>query len=263
MRENTVILHGQVYGVPKIFINEDNEFVKARFFIKTIRRFGSNKGMGDNFMRFDFPMIVSYEKDIIKKIKELGEGDMVDIKGVTTTYNVVKKRRCPDCENIEKDNGVLNCITPLYVCKREEGLDEQQGFELLKERNEISNNAYIMGTVISDVNFYEDDKMAYSQYQMIVGRKYHIKTDLSDRRVDFPFIKSYGDNGRNDNKMLRKGSHIFISASVSTREFSRQYCCSKCNKIYEKKDTALEFTPYSIEYLDDKTDEYEEQEELL
>lgn len=266
MKENNVWLHGQVYGTPKVFINADKVPVKARFALRIIRRLKSLNGMKEESVRLDHAVIITEDPDLLKYCEEnIREGDMVDIKGVFTTRNKKKKCICPDCGKENVMLGIENFITPLYICVREKGLSEVKGFELLKERNEISNNLFAIGTVVSDIDYYEDETQRYSQYCIKLGRKFWIKTDPADLKVDFPHVKSYGILGVRDKEYLQAGSHVFIAGSLSTRSYKRRKDCDYCGNNFDFNDSTMEIHSYSVEYLDEKidSDELDAEEEYL
>lgn len=262
MKENSVWLHGQVYGNPKVIINAEKMPVKARIVLRVVRRLRSLNGMAEADIRFDYPIIITEDPEIIRYCEQnVREGDMLDVKGVFTTRKRRKKRICPCCGKENIMLGVENCITPVYVSVREKGLSEIDGFSLLKERNEVSNNLYAIGTVVSDVEYYEDEKQRYSQYCIMLGRKYWIKTDPADLRVDFPHVKSYGILGIRDKEYLESGAHVFIAGSVSTRNYKRHTYCEHCREEFEFDDSTMEIHSYSVEYLDEKvTDDTEDPE---
>lgn len=254
MKENSVWLHGQVHGNPKVIINAETKMpVKARIVLRVIRRMKSLNGMSEDTIRLDHAVIITEDVELIRYCeKNVREGDMLDVKGVFTTRNRKKKRICPHCSKENIMRGIENFITPIYLCVREKGLSEMQGFNLLKERNEISNNLYVLGTVVSDVEYYEDEKQRYAQYCIKLGRKFWIKTDPADLREDHPHVKSYGILGIRDKEYLKQGSHIFINGSVSTRSYKRHKDCDHCGEDFEFDDSTMEINSYSNEYVDEK-----------
>lgn len=259
MKENAVWLHGQVHGTPKIFVNSEKQPVKARFTLRIIRRLKSLNGMEEGEVRLDHATIITEDAEQIRYCENnIREGDMVDVKGVFTTHNILKTHICPCCERKNEMNGVINFITPLHIGVREKGLSEIDGFNLLKERNEISNNLYVLGTVKSNVDYYEDDKQRYAQYCIELGRKFWIKTDPADLRKDYPYVKSYGILGMRDKEFLQYGSHVFIAGSLSTRKYKRRRICEHCNSEFEFDDSTMEINSYSVEYLDEKIDTEED-----
>lgn len=259
MKENTVWLHGQVYGTPKIIVNSERLPIKVRLVLKVMRRFGTLSGMEEDNIRIDHIIIATDEPSIIKYCEDnVREGDMVDIKGVYTTRYKKKKRICPHCNAANIMLGVENVITPQYICVREKGLTDMKAFELLRERNEISNYVLVLGTIISNIDYYEDEKQRYSQYCIKLGRKYWIKSDPDELRDDFPHVKSYGIQGERDRDNLSLKDNVLINGSLSARTFKRHKDCDVCGSDFEFEDSTMEIHSYSVEYLN-RHDEEESQ----
>lgn len=262
MRENSVWLHGQVYGQPKVFLNKEKEPVKARFTMRVIRRAKTLNGMPNDDIRLDYIVISTSDLAHIEYCRQnIREGDMVDVCGVYTTHNVTKIFQCPHCETNNVMPGVLSYITPLYLCAREQSLSELDGVALLKERNEISNNIFVIGTLMSDVAYYEDDSQKYSQYCIEIGRKFWIKTDPADLKKDYPYVKSYGILGKRDKEYLKKYDHVHIRGSLATRSFDRKRICEHCGEEFTFRDSTMEIHSYSVDYLDEKIRDFSDDDE--
>ena len=259
MRENTIYLHGQVYGTPIIIINENNEIVKGKFAIRTVRRLKMNDDYGDNNFKYDIQAVSTADTKLINTIKNMKENDIVDVKGVISTRNGKKKSVCTYCHETNKVDSMTTYVTPIFLCIRERNLSEEEGMLLIKERNEISNTAYILATVVNDVNYYESKAVTYAEYPILIGRKYWIKTDPADLKVDFPYVRSFNGLAKKDKKCIKKGSHVFINGSLQTRSFKRHTCCETCGKEYEWDSSVMEIIPYSTEYLE-KVLNYEDAE---
>ena len=93
------------------------------------------------------------------------------------------------------------------------------------------------------------DTIRSCQYQMAIGRNVRIEEDPEDKRADFPWIKSFGDQAKQDFKALRTSSGIYIRGSISTRTFKRHVVCQHCGREYDVQAMASEIVPYSVEYL--------------
>lgn len=255
MRENLVFLHGQVIVKPRIYATDEGELTKATFAVKVLRRpFIDAKGQMDSKLYFDCPIILTLSQEIIKKAAELRMNDMVDIRGVLTTREVVKSTICA-CGHKNSNPGNTVYITPIYLCRREQEIPPEEGLRLLKERNEISNLIICIGTLCRDPDFFERDdqgkKRRNIQYQLAVNRKYHIREDSSNVRTDYPWVKCFGAQAAQDRDCLHTGSSIYINGALQTREIMRTTTCESCGAAYEWKDTATEIIPYSVEYLAD------------
>lgn len=250
MKENFVLLHGQVQISPKIYMNRDKVYTKAVFAVKTLRRPYHNGEQVASRLFFDCPVIFSKNADMITQISELSKGDMVDIRGVLTTQEVTKSTICSNCAHKNSAPGNMVYVTPLYVCKREPGAGEDRGLQLLKERCEISNIVMVIGTLCRDPETYINEFNRTSvQYQIAVNRKYRIREDAPEVRTDYPWVKTYSSTAFLDSQYIKTGSSIYINGCLQTRDIQRKTVCENCGTEYVWLDTAMEIIPYSIEYL--------------
>lgn len=252
-RENTVFLHGQICQPPKVAYNKEGEYVRATFPLKIIRRPYRN-GEGQivtGKLNIDVPIILTMDHKLIEIVRELRQGDMVDVKGVLTTREVNKKTICP-CGHQNSVMGNFAFITPIYICRREPELSETAGFDLLKDRSEISNLVMIIGTLCRDPIFYEHaDKRGacMTQYQIASNRRYHIKDGHEDERTDYPWIKTVNHQAKDDMEHLKMGSTVYINGALQTRQIERKTVCEECGQEYTWEETVSEIFPYSVEYL--------------
>lgn len=254
-RENFVLLHGQIQTKPKIYQTTEGSLARAILAVKVLRRpylNGNGEVIGGK-LHIDCPIIMSGNEDLIRKISCMQQGDMVDIRGVLTTREVLKSTICKKCGTKNSVQGNSVYITPIYICRREEKLDSMAGFELLKERNEISNVVILIGNLCRPPQFYRDDNIRYAscQYQIATNRKYHIRDNgAADVRTDYPWIKTFGEQATKDATHLQEGATIYINGGLQTREVARTTICANCGEEYIWKDTASEVVPYSVEYLE-------------
>lgn len=251
-RENCVLLHGQVYERPRVYLNANGEAKRATFAVKVLRRpFLTGEGqIAAGKLYIDYPIVLTSDAELIKVSSTLRKGDMVDVRGVLTTREVTKKSTCPNGhENTSLGNFVF--ITPIYICRREPELNEEQGMELLRARAEISNVVMIIGTLCRDPVFYEyeDKRACMTQYQIAANRRYHIRDGHDEERTDYPWVKTINRQARDDNEHLRLNSTVFINGAVQTREIEREIICEECGEPYSIKEGVAELFPYSVEYL--------------
>ena len=251
-KENTVMLHGQVCTIPKIYYNNDGELIKAMYAVKILRRPMSGGKNSISKLYLDCPVVMTRKPEMIRLSSELQINDMVDIRAVLSTREVIKSTVCPKCGAKNSIKGVTTYLTPLYICKRESGITPEEGLELLKARSEVSNMIMVIGTLCRDPVIYTDPKgRSFAQYQLAVNRRYHILEDPVDKKTDYPWVKTAGDQAFKDSQALHMGSHIYINGAIQTRKVSRSTTCESCGAEYPWDDAALEIVPYSIEYLSD------------
>ena len=262
-RENCVLLHGQIFERPRVYVDASGEAKRATFAVKVLRRpFMTGEGQVQaGKLYIDYPIILTSDAEMIKTVSTFRKGDMVDVRGVLTTREVKKKSTCPNGhDNTMLGNFVFT--TPLYLCRREPELNEEKGMELLRARSEISNVVMIIGTLCRDpiLYEYEDGKGGcMTQYQIASNRRYHIRDGHETERTDYPWIKTINKQARDDYAHLKTNSTVFINGAFQTREIERQVVCETCGETYSFKESVAELFPYSVEYLmncifDEKTE---------
>ncbi len=249
-RQNYVTLHGQVMSDPVIYTDEGVP-VRALFYLTIMERPNYNPDGSKSSQRYDCPIVISLNRDIIEKIAKLKKYDMVDVTGVLCTIRTNKKNFCKACgkENQFEGQGVY--VNPIYVCKREsDNMDTRKGRELLRERAEISNTVYLIGNLCNDPEYYEESgRIANCSYSLAVNRKIRIAEDPDSMTTDFPWIKTFGSMAVEDHKRLQKGSCVYIHGMLRTRRPERTFTCQHCGETYVELDNVVDIVPYSVEYL--------------
>lgn len=249
-KENFVYLHGQIQTMPKIYTNNDGDLIKAMFALKVLRRPLNGGQSMANKLYLDCPIILTRNTDLIKQACDFAQNDMVDIRGVISTKEVVKATICPHCGVKNCIKGTSTYITPIYMCKRESGITPEEGLKYLKERCEISNMTMIIGTLCREPEIYTDEKKrSFAQFQLAVNRRYRIKEDSAETKTDYPWVKTFGEQALKDAYALHTGSSVYLNGALQTREITRETICEQCGNSYEWNDVATEIIPYSTEYL--------------
>ena len=249
-KENMVLLHGQVQIPPKIYVNKNKELTKAVYALKTIRRPYFNGKLVASKLYFDCPVIYTKNLQMIELSSTLALGDMVDIRGVICTQDVIKTTICGECSHKNSSQGNMVYIAPIYICRREHELTPDAGLELLKERCEVSNVVMTIGTLCRDPEFYvSEQKKTSAQYQLAVNRRYRIIEDPPDKKTDYPWVKTFGPQALKDAECLQTSSVVYINGSLQTRDVVRTTVCEKCGAQYTWNEAAMEIVPFSTEYL--------------
>ena len=249
-KENVVFLHGQVQIPPKIYVNKEKILTKAIYAIKTLRRTYFNGQQVADKLFFDCPVIYTKNTEMIEMSSTLAQGDMVDIRGVLCTQEVIKSTICSECAHKNSSQGNMVYIAPIYICRREPEISPEQGLEFLKKRSEISNVVMVIGTLCRDPGFYLNEKeQSSAQYQLAVNRRYRIKEDPPEVRTDYPWVKTHGPQALKDAESLQTGSVVYINGSLQTRDVVRTTTCEKCGAQYTWNESAMEIVPFSTEYL--------------
>jgi hypothetical protein len=256
--------HNQVREVgyllkdPKI-INEGKEgSEKILFQIRTVRR------NVDNYHGKKFEDVIIYYDgtEFMEKLKKLKRFDLIDVKGVFNVLTVNKKSLCPFCgtQNV-KYRGSSTFIYPIAINKLnsvltsyEQDADLPEAI-LEKHYTEISNQALIIGTIVSDPEMIGTEKRPCCRYRLGVDRKYYIKTQ-DDITADYPWVYSYGQQAEWDYRHLQQGSVILVDGFIHNRQVNAKIQCEHCGSEYTYPDVTTEFIPYSLEYLSNyRTDE--------
>ena len=250
-RDNEVWLHGQIRDLPRIYINENGDPFRAYLFVRVLRRSMSIPGK-EQTIQLDCPIIRTENPAILKQIIGSQSGDMLDIKGVLSSKDVIKSSICPECGQKNKITGSIVYITPIYICRRERALSDVDGFKLLKERNEISNTATIIGTLCKDPEFRTDQKKRfYAQYKIAINRRYRIKEDSENEKVDYVYVKTYGTAARIAAKRLHENSTVMLKAYLQTRDITRTSVCEHCGAEYDWSESVTELVPYYTGFISD------------
>jgi len=254
-RHNEVTLYGQVTQPPRLLYDSSDETNESRKLVRTMGTLAVLRGIRDfgavdKRIRLDIPVILSQNDKIMKMMKQWEVGDMILIKGTLATVNVQKTLTCSECYNVERMQGMLSFVNPIYIKAEERGLNAEEGNSDMRRNAEISNRITVIGKACIDPEVFVTDKgQIITNYQLDVPRKYRIKEDDESNRHDFPFVKSYGFVADNDSRAIRKSSMVFIDGAIQTREYLRKRICPFCGAEHEYRETATEIIPYSTEYL--------------
>lgn len=257
MRHNIAFLTGSVIKQPNVVTNEAGEDVMAIAFINVVRGFRS---VGDHrkLIKADRPTIMTKEPELIAKMKEWREGDIVEVKGTIATQKIRKTSNCSFCSARNQVDGVLVYINPIYTRVVEHFDEQEECMKFLADNREVSNQVYVMGTLTRDPKLILPKAgLVVTQYQMAINRKFRIRTDPEDVSADYPWVKSYGENARDDRDHLHQGSEVYIDGCLQARSVQRHKVCDACGQTYDWKDRAMEIVPYATEYLKNFYDDEE------
>lgn len=251
-KENFVYLYGQVISNPTVISTKNGDVSKGSFAIRVIRR----RNDYDTNVVAATPLVLTASSEMVEKIAGLRKGDMCEVRGVYTTLEVNKKHYCAHCGETIIRAGNVCVITPIYIAPRErlskienEFDRNEEAIRLLKERNEVSNVVKFLGTLCREVDYFEQGRQKSSTYQLAVKRAYRIKEDNPETRVDFPYIRTFGEQAEEDKNALMTNSLVYISGAINTRDIERNIECPKCGCTNVIKELVTEVLPYGVEYL--------------
>lgn len=255
-RQNIAFLYARVAKDPNIQINkETGEYQLGMVYLDVVR---GKREIDDkvNFVKHDKPMVVTRERDLIEDIATWKENNIVLVKGVLTTSKIAKPSYCTHCtdengsptKNITDGNFVY--VTPIFVQKIMDCDSKAEAIEEITKKREISNQIYILGTVLKDPKLITTKQgVQFTQYPIAINRKFIIRTDDPDIRTDWPIVKSYGEQARDDKTYLRYQAEVIIDGFLQARTVRRKRKCDCCGEIYTWQDKALELVPYDVEYV--------------
>ena len=157
---------------------------------------------------------------------------------------------CSHCNTPNRFAGILNYINPIHALTITHIADEQQALEFLHKNREISNECHIIGTVIREPKMLHPKAgLTVTQYPIAIGRHFFIKTDAPEIKTDYPWVKAYGENAKEDKAHLKAGSEILVDGCLQARNVTRKSVCSECGKEFEWRDRTMEIVPFATEYL--------------
>ena len=248
-RINDVRLYGMVVQPPTIYRDEKTqEYIKG---FCTLIVIGGYRSTGTKPEKYNYPRILSRDPEQIAEMAKWKEHDVIEIKGSLTTKNMTKSKVCVSCGEKIKQPGTVVYIHPIFSEVRTSCTSKRQAIEVLKQNAEISNSALLMGVVCREPKAYVNakNKSKLTTYQLAVKRKFRIKSDPPEVDTDFPWVKSYGEQGVKDIKTLRKGSVVLIDGKLQVREREVVANCPHCGAENTWKDYSMEIVPYAVEYM--------------
>lgn len=248
-RQNLVFLYGAVANKPLIYKKEDGDYIYGLAIINVVR---GVRDVGDHkrHMKCDNPYIMSRDPLILKEMESWEQYDMVEVKGMIAAKTIRKGSICTGCGEKNVAEGAFVYVEPIFAMRRGHCEDLDACMKELSKNREISNQAYVFGTLCKNPERMSPmSGLVLTQYQIALNRKYRIRSDPPEIRTDYPWVKSYGANAEEDATRLHVGSTVFVDGCLQARSVNRHAVCSKCGKKYDWKDRAMEIVPYETEYV--------------
>jgi hypothetical protein len=252
MYHNIASLYGQVLGKPVINRTPEKTDVDARFSVKILRRPYLNKdGVLKGNLHSSSPLIAVRDKGLIQKVARIKKGDMVSIRGVLSSADIKKSSTCV-CGNVKAVSGTLVYVNALNIRRCVKGVDQNRGFELLKENVIESNNVVMFGSLCRAPEIYEpvNGKATRAQYQIAVNRiaRNIDNIEVDSKHKDYIWVKNFGEQAAETMK-YENGDRVFIEGSIDTRTITRTTQCDKCGIEYEWDETVTDVIPYITEHF--------------
>ena len=253
-RFNNVLLTGYV-TMSEVHTNAQGESFALAYV--TVARPDRNVGDGKDHMKCDCPVVMTRDPELIRKMSEWKQYDIVQIKGVVACKRVTKVSFCPKCNNANRPEGVLVFVNPIHLMKfnpfdKKPGEEntQEECLQFLAQNREISNSFIASGTLCTDPKTkILKSGVFVSQYQIALRRSWRDPFAPPEERTDFPWIKSYGELAESDADYLQKGAEVIIDGCLQARRVQRHTICPNCGTKYDWVDNALEGVPFSTEYV--------------
>lgn len=245
-RHNLVFLLGYVTSI-QVVQNGDQQYALA--YVNVAR---GTRDVGDHkyHMRCDNPIVMSRNPAVVQEMATWEQYDIVEIKGPIAVKSINKGSYCTHCQEKNIVEGTLVYINPIFAKKRAHKESQDECLEFLSENREVSNQAFIFGTLCRDPKkISPKEGLTVTQYQIALNRKYRIREDAPEIKADFPWVKSYGSNAISDREHLHIGSQIFVDGCLQARKVNRHGVCQHCGEKYDWADKALEIVPFETEYI--------------
>lgn len=250
-RHNITILYGVILKDPIIQKDADGNALYGLCYINVVR---SLREVGDGLktVQTAHPPIMTREPAILAVMEQLKAHDMVLIKGSIASKSIKKSSFCKNeaCHTKVSVDGTLVYVNPIYMEKIKHCETNEEILNDLLAHREISNIVYVLGTLCRDPKkIRPSNGMIVTQYQIALNRKFRIRTDPPEIKADYPWVKSYGENAKEDKARLHTGSIVFIDGFLQARNVQRHAVCPVCNQKYDWIDNAMEIVPYETEYM--------------
>ena len=147
-------------------------------------------------------------------------------------------------------NGIFVYVNPIHLIKHKSYDNEEDAILDVMQNREMSNIVAIYGQVCSEPKlFITKNKTSITQYQLAIPRKYKIIEDDISRKIDWPWVKSYGEQAIEDKMRIKKGTELILDGFLQRRSVVRTSKCPSCGQFYQWDDSSMEIVPYAVEYI--------------
>ena len=249
-KENSVLLHGVALSDATIKVGNDQTPTRAMLYVRIVDRTRSDNGRDE--VQYTTAFIYSGNPKVIDKMSDIAAGDLVDVYGTLTTAKVPKKRKCPVCDSFNTAMGDVTYISPLYVCRRENGLTQEEIDAKLLERSEISNRVYAIGNICAGLEYNDQNGTGNPKlrYQLAIPRTIRVHDDTANDATDYPWVLANGYQALEGKDALRIGSVVYIKGHLRSKEQIKEIQCAHCGNVFTSPDFPLmRISPHFTEYL--------------
>ncbi len=247
MKFNKVSFYGIARQAPRIVKDEDTGEYKRGMFPLAVIKNTRYTGDKSSLLTKNVPVIMTKDPKKIQLMESIEEFDSVQVKGVIVTEPVMKNSFCSECGAKQQKQGVIVYIAPIFLDVVKKNGDVKTAADDLQDHMEISNEITVVGNLCADPERVAAAvKTPICQYQLAVRRTFRLDSNYD---TDYPYIKSFEDNAKQDLKYLRKGSKVMVDGCIQSRKILRTAVCECCGKNYSWEDAAMEIVTYETEYL--------------
>ena len=246
MALNDVRLLGQLVQDPKYYKKKNADMpYRMTLSIKTMSRYLNSTDRSK--LMYDEIVVMSKSPDmIVYSAKELRSNDIIYIKGMLCTADVVRKVICSNCEQTFEEQGYTCYVHPIKIVKIASGVSDEDGNIMIQDNAEVSNEVTLDGSICSDVHYIEERKYAY--YKLAVKRSYHILEDDAEKRIDYPAVNTYHDQAVRDSICVHKGTRMNVRGAIRVRTVNRKIKCPYCENEEELEYRVLEVVASNVNY---------------
>lgn len=260
-KENYISLKGQLRGDVRFVMDPDTgEITSAMFPLYVLRRNIWDRA-GNLSPKFDRPIILTSDKEIIRAVKELKKYDIVEVKGSFRTKMSSRHKVCEACGETTTVDAPIQLINPSFVGAVVTNIQNNtEGLNYLLNVAEISNIAKVIGRVCcptDSITMAETENgVPYCRYQLAVNRKLYVAdSDGEEDHADYPVVISYGDIAYDDHDVLQQNALVYLDGYIHVIQQERTTICPHCGATIPYKTASMTLSPYSMEYLRDFKDD--------
>ena len=273
---NQVRIVGYVSDGPKVLYDKYGFASRVILTMMTARR--DIQGYGENRLVTLNVMCDGDNQEMLDYLSHIRRFDILDVKGVIEVLNSSTRTECPECEHENVVNRTVLMVYPQHVFKlgsyaqaqdlsrlaaptleAASYLESSPEFNLIRKYKEISNQALLIGTVITKPQLMKDENgnIECCRYMVGVDRKFVIdRSEDARKAADYPWVYTFGHQAEEDAHRIyaseegKAGTRVFVEAAVSTEEVEKHITCEKCKSEYTIETNGTRLLAYSVEYLD-------------
>ncbi len=257
-KENYISLKGQLRSDVQYVANPVTGDINRAIFQLTVMRRDIRNRANDFSPKVDRPVISTEDPELIKEIQGFKLHDIIEVKGTFKTMHVTKHKQCPDpaCAKVNIFTTPTQVINPVYLGRCYELNTNIEGTDYLRKCAEVSNIAKVIGRVCltdDQIIIGETERgNKFAKYQIAINRKlFDSSSEGVEDHSDYPVVYSYDDIADQDEAMLCQGALIYIDGYVHMMTVTQNVECCACGKQFPVKQSRMNLTPYSVEYLRD------------